>query len=45
MGSNSNREYLSMFRRFMRDQFGELANYEVEEKEVIAEMPSMLEHD
>ncbi len=45
ISSYSNREYLSMFRRFIHDQFGENVNFDMEDKNVIPEMPSMLEHD
>ena len=34
-----------MFRRFIRDQFEEHANYDVVDKDVIPEMPSILERD
>ena len=44
--SNSNREYITMFRRFMHDQFGEhYDNYLNGENDIIPEMPSMFEHD
>ena len=45
ISSYSNGEYLSMFRRFIHDQFCENVNFDTEDKNVIPEMPSMLEHD